>query len=233
MLIFHAEGRTRAEANAEAMHFLREHDFLRAWYAFYMAAHLLRGRDILQLWHAYQQDMEYGVMERMTNLARIIVEEHEDWNKVEWKFARMVWRRITECAGEESPVCLPSHRFYRAEVTREAPISPAQDPVTTLAILQLVQAQDVHHPIHWPAGKRWGIIFVYCSLQMFVTLTSTTYFLCHRQWTIQIQCIRADICCVYRIQLDGINQYSMEYFVHLSLRPIQKETSANTEPTDI
>ncbi|KAK2626839.1 hypothetical protein QTJ16_004014 [Diplocarpon rosae] len=55
------------------------------------------------------------------------------------------------------------------------PISPARDGNTTLAVLELVRAKDVHHPIHWPARKRWGIIVFYCWLQVFVSLTSTTY----------------------------------------------------------
>ncbi|RAL63001.1 hypothetical protein DID88_004087 [Monilinia fructigena] len=45
----------------------------------------------------------------------------------------------------------------------------------TIAILELVKAQDVHHPMHWSAFKRWGIVIIYCMLQTFVTLTSTTY----------------------------------------------------------
>lgn len=45
----------------------------------------------------------------------------------------------------------------------------------TIAILELVKAQDEHHPMHWPAFKRWGIVVIYCMLQTFVTLTSTTY----------------------------------------------------------
>ncbi len=57
----------------------------------------------------------------------------------------------------------------------DGPISPARDEPTTLAILDLVKAKDVHHPMHWPAWTRWGIITIYCWLQVFVTLTSTTY----------------------------------------------------------
>jgi hypothetical protein len=53
----------------------------------------------------------------------------------------------------------------------------------TLAVLELVKAQDAHHPIHWPASKRWGIIIVYCLLQVFVTLTSTTYV--SAEWLVQ------------------------------------------------
>lgn len=46
---------------------------------------------------------------------------------------------------------------------------------STIAILELVKAQDAHHPMHWPAWKRWSIIVVYCVLQVFVTMTSTSY----------------------------------------------------------
>lgn len=52
-------------------------------------------------------------------------------------------------------------------------VAMAQD--HTLAVLDLVQEQDTHHPMHWPAWKRWSITLLYCSLQIFVTLTSTTY----------------------------------------------------------
>ncbi|ODV97726.1 hypothetical protein PACTADRAFT_37810 [Pachysolen tannophilus NRRL Y-2460] len=32
-----------------------------------------------------------------------------------------------------------------------------------------------HHPYHWPVWQKYGIVVVYCMLQVFVTLTSTTY----------------------------------------------------------
>jgi hypothetical protein len=64
----------------------------------------------------------------------------------------------------------------------KAPVAGNNDPLTptsaddsTLAILDLVKTQDAHHPIHWPAWKRWSIITVYCILQLFVTMTSTSY----------------------------------------------------------
>ena len=56
-----------------------------------------------------------------------------------------------------------------------APVSPPYADESTLAILELVKAQDAHHPIHWPAWKRWSIITLYCTLQLFVTMTSTSY----------------------------------------------------------
>lgn len=56
---------------------------------------------------------------------------------------------------------------------RVSSVAPGHD--QTLAILDLVQEQDAHHPIHWPSWKRWSITLLYCSLQVFVTLTSTTY----------------------------------------------------------
>jgi hypothetical protein len=68
-----------------------------------------------------------------------------------------------------------SPEFEKGTVAPDGPISPAHDQDTTLAILELVKAKDIHHPMHWPAWKRWGIIAIYCSLQLFVTLTSTTY----------------------------------------------------------
>lgn len=56
-----------------------------------------------------------------------------------------------------------------------APIDQTNADDSTLAILDLVKAQDAHHPMHWPAWKRWSIITVYCILQLFVTMTSTSY----------------------------------------------------------
>ena len=78
-----------------------------------------------------------------------------------------------DVAHEKSDISTPPE--FGTEVGTTISISGAQNPDTALAILQLVQAQDAHHPIYWPAWKRWGIISIYCCLQMFVTLTSTTY----------------------------------------------------------
>lgn len=44
-----------------------------------------------------------------------------------------------------------------------------------LEVLQQIKLQDQHHPVHWPIWKKWYIISVYCLLQVFVTLTSTSY----------------------------------------------------------
>jgi hypothetical protein len=46
---------------------------------------------------------------------------------------------------------------------------------STLTILNLIKEQDAFHPIHWPAWKRWLIVVFYCFLQLFVTMTSTSY----------------------------------------------------------
>lgn len=46
---------------------------------------------------------------------------------------------------------------------------------SALGVLNLVKLQDKHHPITWPVWKKWVIISVYCLLQVFVTLTSTSY----------------------------------------------------------
>ncbi|KAG0650028.1 putative transporter [Hyphodiscus hymeniophilus] len=67
-----------------------------------------------------------------------------------------------------------------------APVDPTNADENTLAILELVKAQDAHHPIHWPAWKRWSIIIIYCFLQLFVLMTSTSYlgieFLIQERW---------------------------------------------------
>lgn len=44
-----------------------------------------------------------------------------------------------------------------------------------LDVLQQIEATDHHHPIHWPVFKKWWIVIVYCVLEVFVTLTSTSY----------------------------------------------------------
>jgi len=69
----------------------------------------------------------------------------------------------------------PSRDYEHGVVAHKGPISPAQTTDKTLAILELVKAQDAHHPMRWPAWKRWGIISIYCLLQLFVTMTSTSY----------------------------------------------------------
>lgn len=46
---------------------------------------------------------------------------------------------------------------------------------STLAALQRVKTADEHHPIHWSSVKKWFVVIAYCLLQVFVTLTTTTY----------------------------------------------------------
>jgi len=63
-----------------------------------------------------------------------------------------------------------------------------QDP---FALLQRIRVSDDAHPIQWPLWKKWAVVFVYCLLQVFVTLTSTTYvsveFLIMEKWTSSTQ----------------------------------------------
>ncbi|KAI1076726.1 MFS general substrate transporter [Whalleya microplaca] len=47
--------------------------------------------------------------------------------------------------------------------------------VDALAALQRVQTRDASHPIHWNPVKKWAIITVYCLLQIFITLSTTSY----------------------------------------------------------
>jgi len=48
-------------------------------------------------------------------------------------------------------------------------------PESALDILEQTQTANKFHPIHWRAVKKWIIVFVYCLLQVFVTMTSTSY----------------------------------------------------------
>lgn len=49
------------------------------------------------------------------------------------------------------------------------------DSDVALAALRRISAADPAHPTHWPVWKKWVICSIYCLLQTFVTLTSTTY----------------------------------------------------------
>ena len=64
---------------------------------------------------------------------------------------------------------------------------------SALQVLQLVSTHNDAHPIYWPAWKKWCIVTIYCLLQIFVTLTSTTYvsaeFLIQGQFPASIQVI--------------------------------------------
>ncbi|KAH6678570.1 major facilitator superfamily domain-containing protein [Halenospora varia] len=82
-------------------------------------------------------------------------------------------RDFSEKKSGDSPS--PDLDHEKGNVALPGPRSSAQPEDTTLAILELVKSKEAHHPMHWPAWKRWGIITIYCWLQVFVTLTSTTY----------------------------------------------------------
>ncbi|KAK8036565.1 hypothetical protein PG991_001702 [Apiospora marii] len=45
----------------------------------------------------------------------------------------------------------------------------------TLAALGNVETRDATHPIHWSRWKKWSIIAVYCALQTFIAMTTTTF----------------------------------------------------------
>jgi multidrug resistance protein len=56
---------------------------------------------------------------------------------------------------------------------RRRSTAPKDD--SALALLQIIETHDDAHPIHWSSLKKWVIVTIYCVLQVFVTLTSTTY----------------------------------------------------------
>jgi hypothetical protein len=55
------------------------------------------------------------------------------------------------------------------------PGSLARKDSSALDVLRLISTHDDAHPIRWPLWKKWSIVTIYCLLQIFVTLTSTTY----------------------------------------------------------
>ncbi|EFX03178.1 vitamin b6 transporter bsu1 [Grosmannia clavigera kw1407] len=56
----------------------------------------------------------------------------------------------------------------------DSPATP-MDTDATLNTLQRVRTADAAHPVHWSGLKKWTIITIYCALQVFVTITSTSY----------------------------------------------------------
>ncbi|KAI0015952.1 MFS general substrate transporter [Xylariomycetidae sp. FL0641] len=56
------------------------------------------------------------------------------------------------------------------------PLSPPLSGTdAALSALQKVEFADACHPIHWDQPKKWGIVLVYCFLQTFITLSTTTF----------------------------------------------------------
>ncbi|OAP56305.1 hypothetical protein AYL99_09484 [Fonsecaea erecta] len=88
---------------------------------------------------------------------------------------------------EPSPDMLEKKESIRQNTDLEATIDQ-EDP---LALLSKIETNSDAHPIRWPLWKKWYITFVYCLLQVFVTLTSTTYvsveFLIMEKWTSNTQ----------------------------------------------
>jgi multidrug resistance protein len=60
---------------------------------------------------------------------------------------------------------------------------PSQSP---LELLSKIHQDADAHPMTWPLWEKWAIVFIYCLLEVFVTLTSTTYisveFLIQEKW---------------------------------------------------
>lgn len=53
--------------------------------------------------------------------------------------------------------------------------APSTGADAALFALQKVESSSASHPIHWKPVKKWAIIAVYCLLQTFITLSTTTY----------------------------------------------------------
>ena len=81
----------------------------------------------------------------------------------------------------EKKTTLPANADLEGNTERDDP----------LALLSKIETSSEAHPIRWPLWKKWVIVFIYCLLQVFVTLTSTTYvsveFLIMEKWTSSVQ----------------------------------------------
>ena len=96
-------------------------------------------------------------------------------------------------AGETTS--LPEATFGNGE--KKESLTPNSDLEGTLknedplALLSKIETSSEAHPIRWPLWKKWLIVVAYCTLQLFVTLTSTTYvsveFLIEEKWTLSAQ----------------------------------------------
>ena len=45
----------------------------------------------------------------------------------------------------------------------------------TFLALDRIKSTNAAHPIHWSPFKKWAIASIYCLLQIFVTISSTSY----------------------------------------------------------
>lgn len=75
-------------------------------------------------------------------------------------------------ANDHSPADLEREK---QELPSLPPGSQGRRDSSALEVLRLVSTHNDAHPIYWPLWKKWSIVTIYCLLQTFVTLTSTTY----------------------------------------------------------
>lgn len=66
-------------------------------------------------------------------------------------------------------------------------------PNSTLGALFSIKTDNPYHPYHWSAWKKWGIVIIYCILQVFVLLTSTTFlaieYIYEEEWGVNAQVV--------------------------------------------
>ncbi|KAI0470958.1 MFS general substrate transporter [Xylariaceae sp. FL0804] len=65
-----------------------------------------------------------------------------------------------------------------SEIDEKADKSPSAMPTgpdAALTALQKIESADTHHPMHWSNAKKWPIVIIYCLLQTFITLSTTTF----------------------------------------------------------
>lgn len=65
--------------------------------------------------------------------------------------------------------------WAQTDLEKKGPIPDGHRKSSVVDVLSSINKAESHHPFHWHLWKKWAIIAAYCSLQVFVTLTSTTY----------------------------------------------------------
>ncbi|EXJ95398.1 hypothetical protein A1O1_00519 [Capronia coronata CBS 617.96] len=89
-------------------------------------------------------------------------------------------------ADTATPVDLSSEKTEKKETLPPTDIEGASKDLDPLELLEKIRSTDDAHPQRWPLWKKWPIVFIYCLLQAFVTITSTSYvsveFLIQEKW---------------------------------------------------
>ncbi|EXJ89165.1 hypothetical protein A1O3_02229 [Capronia epimyces CBS 606.96] len=96
-------------------------------------------------------------------------------------------------ADTSRPVDPAVSKLEEKQTLSPADVEGTPKNLTPLELLERIRSSDDAHPMRWPWYKKWAIVSVYCLLQVFVTLTSTTYvsveFLIQEKWPSSAQVV--------------------------------------------